>query len=245
MVTCQRPDRRQRSQSERQPWRAWQWEKPSKNDHTPRYTVMERHNMERGWIRLIVGFQPLMVISPTASWIPWCVQVYACELMWTCLVWAIYDLRPRVLGCQATDSIPPQVSRNKSLRPFILTPSRPVGCLTQTSQTSPFSRLWCDAVGDRTPASRTPSGRSLSKLELRWVSSGYKGAILYWQMVPITHNLLELLLASRHHSLPSASFLNHWMSPQNLLGPFILHAKETSFRYIMGIISPVQTISRE
>ncbi len=28
-----------------------------------------------GWIRLIVGFQPLMVISPTASWIRWCMQV--------------------------------------------------------------------------------------------------------------------------------------------------------------------------
>ncbi len=39
-------------------------------------------------IRLIVGFQPLMVISLTASWIRWCMQVYACELMWTCLVWA-------------------------------------------------------------------------------------------------------------------------------------------------------------
>ncbi len=32
-----------------------------------------------GWIRLIVGFQPLMVISPTVSWIRWCMQVYACE----------------------------------------------------------------------------------------------------------------------------------------------------------------------
>ncbi len=30
-----------------------------------------------GGIRLIVGFQPLMVISPTASWIRWCMQVYA------------------------------------------------------------------------------------------------------------------------------------------------------------------------
>ncbi len=39
-----------------------------------------------GWIRLIVGFLPLMVISPTASWIRWCMQVYV--LMWTCLVWA-------------------------------------------------------------------------------------------------------------------------------------------------------------
>ncbi len=32
-------------------------------------------------------------------------------------------------GCQATDSIPPQVSRKGALRPFILTPSRPVGCI--------------------------------------------------------------------------------------------------------------------
>ncbi len=31
----------------------------------------------KGGIRLIVGFQPLMVISPTASWIRWCMQVYA------------------------------------------------------------------------------------------------------------------------------------------------------------------------
>ncbi len=30
-----------------------------------------------GEIRLIVGFQPLMVISPTASWIRWCMKVYA------------------------------------------------------------------------------------------------------------------------------------------------------------------------
>ncbi len=29
----------------------------------------------------------LMVMSPTASWIRWCMQVYACELMWTCLTW--------------------------------------------------------------------------------------------------------------------------------------------------------------
>ncbi len=33
-----------------------------------------------GWIRLIVGFQPLMVISPTASWIRWCMQVQ----VWWC-----------------------------------------------------------------------------------------------------------------------------------------------------------------
>ena len=32
-----------------------------------------------GGKRLIVGFQPLMVISPTASWIRWCMQVYWCH----------------------------------------------------------------------------------------------------------------------------------------------------------------------
>ncbi len=35
-------------------------------------------------MRLMVGFQPLMVISPTASWIRGCMH----ELMWTSLVWA-------------------------------------------------------------------------------------------------------------------------------------------------------------
>ncbi len=40
------------------------------------------------------------------------------------------DLRPKMFGCQSTDTIPRQVSSKESLRPFILTPSRPVGCLT-------------------------------------------------------------------------------------------------------------------
>ena len=44
---------------------------------------------EKRGIRLKVGFQPLKVISPTASWIWWCMQVYAYgDLVWTCLVWA-------------------------------------------------------------------------------------------------------------------------------------------------------------
>ncbi len=49
------------------------------------------------------------------------------NLMWTCLVW---DERstPDNFACQVTDSIPPQVSRKESLSPFIVTPSRPVGC---------------------------------------------------------------------------------------------------------------------
>ncbi len=45
-----------------------------------------------GWIRLIVGFQPLMVISPTAGWIRWCMQVYAwwCKMNLSCLGRTIY-----------------------------------------------------------------------------------------------------------------------------------------------------------
>ncbi len=38
---------------------------------------LHAHNGGVGGVRLIVGFQPLMVISPTASWIRWCMQVYA------------------------------------------------------------------------------------------------------------------------------------------------------------------------
>ncbi len=44
--------------------------------------------------------QPLMVISPTASWIRWCMQVYACELMWTCLVWAERSTPDSFLGAK-------------------------------------------------------------------------------------------------------------------------------------------------
>ena len=40
------------------------------------------------------------------------------------------DLRSTIFGFQATDPIPPQVSRKESLRPIILAPSRPVSCLT-------------------------------------------------------------------------------------------------------------------
>ncbi len=39
------------------------------------------------WIRLIVGFQPLMVISPTASWIGWCKH-------WLVKVPEIFEIEP-------------------------------------------------------------------------------------------------------------------------------------------------------
>ncbi len=59
--------------------------------------------------------------------------VYAGVFVWvvvdlSCLGRTIYARQ--FFGCQVTDSVPPHVSRKESLRPFILTPSRPVGYLT-------------------------------------------------------------------------------------------------------------------
>ena len=50
-------------------------------------------------IKLKVVFQPFMVISPTASWIRWCMQVYAS--VGVVRYFELKDLRPMVLGCQA------------------------------------------------------------------------------------------------------------------------------------------------
>ncbi len=82
-----------------------------------------------GWIRLIVGFQPLMVISPTESWIRWCMQVYVCELMWTCLVWAEGSTPDSfwVPNHRFNSATGEQKGITQTI---VLTPSRPVGCLT-------------------------------------------------------------------------------------------------------------------
>ncbi len=49
-----------------------------------------------------------MVISLTASCIRWCMQEYACELMWTCLVWAVPSHRfNSATQTIYTDSEPP------------------------------------------------------------------------------------------------------------------------------------------
>ena len=62
------------------------------------------HYQGEGWIRLIVGFHSLMVISPTASWIRLCMQVYAWwfNVDLSCLGRTIFD--QTIFGCQATDS---------------------------------------------------------------------------------------------------------------------------------------------
>ncbi len=105
-----------------------------------------------------------MVISPTASWIRWCMQVYACELMWTCLFWTERSTPdsfevPRRRFNSAT-------GEQKWLTQTIYTDSEPPSRLPNSlmpsweAQTSHILRLWCDAVGDRTLASHTPNGRS-------------------------------------------------------------------------------------
>ncbi len=71
------------------------------------------------------GNQAYSRLSTTHGYITDCKLdsvVYAgvCVVMWTCLVWAERST-PNNFGCQATDSIPPQVNRKESLRPFILT----------------------------------------------------------------------------------------------------------------------------
>ncbi len=55
-----------------------------------------------GVIRLIVGFQPLMVISPTASWIRQCTHVCRCmRVSWYGpVLFGPHDLRPTVLGAK-------------------------------------------------------------------------------------------------------------------------------------------------
>ncbi len=118
-----------------------------------------------GGVGLIVGFQPLMVISPTASWIRWCMQVYACELMWTCLVWSERSTPDRCHRCNSatgeqiwitqtiyTDSEPPSRLPN-SLMPSAKLRSANLPVFT--------SLVWLTRSGiePRPPAPR-PSGRS-------------------------------------------------------------------------------------
>ena len=124
------------------------------------------------WIRLKVSFQLLKVISPTASWIRWCMNVCGCrysELIWTNLAW-LNDLSCRMFfGYQATDSILPQMCTTESLRPlYYWLLSQPASCLTHLllaallplvsstklrSANLPGLHLWCDTVGDQMLAS--------------------------------------------------------------------------------------------
>ena len=89
-----------------------------------------------GGVRLKVGHHPLKVISPTASWIRWRMQVYAgvCgDLMWTCLVWA-NDLRLTVFGVPSHRLNSATGEQKGVSQTIALTPSLPVGCLTHLCQ---------------------------------------------------------------------------------------------------------------
>ncbi len=135
-----------------------------------------------GEIRLIVGFQPIMVISPAASWIRWCMQVNAWwfNVDLSCLGRMIYARK--FLGAKPPIQFRHRWAERNSdsgLRPFILTepPSRMLNSLCQArsweAQTSQFLHLWCDAVGDHTrpPA---PWADALTT-RLRGGGSGYTG----------------------------------------------------------------------
>ena len=81
------------------------------------------------WIR---GCMPvlLVVISPTAKWIWWCMQVYedVSVVSWFGpVLFGSNDLR-QFFGCQTTYLIPSQVSRNESLRHY--TVSKPASRLS-------------------------------------------------------------------------------------------------------------------
>ena len=76
------------------------------------------------------------------------------------------DLRPTILGCQATDSIPPQASRKGITQTIILTPSRAVLLINELRLPNPLVPsakmrsanlpVLASLVWGLNPASRTP-----------------------------------------------------------------------------------------
>ncbi len=127
------------------------------------------------------GGQPLMVISPTASWIRRCMQVYVWWFNVDLFVWAERSTPDNFLG--SSHRFNSATGEQKGIIQTIYTDSKPPSWMPNSLMPSaklrsanlPFLRLFfiyfffiqrhfsnftCDAVGDRTPASRTPSGRS-------------------------------------------------------------------------------------
>ncbi len=87
----------------------------------------------------------------------------ACELMWTCLVWAERST-PDIFGVPS-HRFNSATCEQKGITQTIYSDSEPPSRMPNSLMPSPKLRssnlhFWCDAVGDRTPASRTPSGRS-------------------------------------------------------------------------------------
>ena len=70
-----------------------------------------------GGIRLIVGFQPLMATTPTASWIQWCMQVFfSTGLMLMYMYTKSSWLTPHI--CHLIQSIHPFSSPNTVYTPL-------------------------------------------------------------------------------------------------------------------------------
>ncbi len=109
-------------------------------------------------------------------------------LMWTCLVWPERSTPDnfRVSSHRFNAATGEQKWITQTIYTEPEPPSRMPNSLMPSaklrSANLPFLRLWYDAVGDRTPASRTPSGRSnhyatrgrcylLCRLSLNWPMS--------------------------------------------------------------------------
>ncbi len=164
-----------------------------------------------GWIRLVVSFQQLMVISPTAMQVGFG-GVCRCQCKWvnvdlSCLGWTIYART--VFGCQATDSVSATGEQNgiTSTLKTIYTDSEPSSRLPNSLMPStklrsafhlPVLRLWYDAVGDWTLASCTPSGRSdhysyteaVVKYSIRYI---YYGNNIFIKGLTLILDLTEIL----------------------------------------------------
>ncbi len=109
-------------------------------------------------------------------------QLYACEFMRTCLVWAERST-PNSFQVPS-HRFNSATGERKWITQTIYTDSEPHSRLPNSLMPSaklrsanlPFLRIWCDAVGDRTPASGTPSERSNHcATQGWWVKVGVSG----------------------------------------------------------------------
>ncbi len=134
------------------------------------------------------------------------------------------DLRLTILGCQATDSIQPHVT-TKGITQTIYTDSEPPSQIPNSLMPSvklrsanlPFLHLWCDAVGDRTSASRTSSGRSNHNTTQRWFHRGWE-----WDWVHLMHIVLNYFISD----------VSYFNTGQKILLNFLLHCPALTTRRI-------------
>ncbi len=118
-------------------------------------------------VRVKVWFKPLEVIPRVISRIRWCMKAYAGVAVVTKfgpVLFGPYDLGPAVLGAKPPTQFRHRgVEKNHSAHFADSEPaSRLPNSLGPSAQlrSTNVLRLWCHAVGDRTPGSGVPSGRS-------------------------------------------------------------------------------------